>query len=221
MTHPHHHHATRAAWALTTARRHLDTAVAVETADRRDEARVWAAAGNLQAWRPIPGPTGRGGHGDPSGRTVVEFLEPEVRDGQLGRLATRTTATLAWLAAALTLPTTGDPLPTLTAAVPTLRPSTARELSLWLDEADERIRRRLALEPDRELLVGLACPRCSARQLWLHTSGPTYTRTVTCEAGTDGCLCTGPDCTCRMAVRAAGVRHIWPASAWPTTRRAA
>ncbi|MFI2663718.1 hypothetical protein [Micromonospora carbonacea] len=206
VTHPHHHHATRAAQALTVARRHLDDAVARETADRRDEARIVAAASSLQAWRPIPGPTGRGGHGDPAGRTVVDFLEPEVRDGQLGRLAGRTTATLTWLAGALALPTAGDPLPALAAAVPTLRPSTARHLARWLDEADQQIRDRLALDDDGTPIPGLRCPRCARRQLTAHTTGPRPTWTVTC---TPTCLCVGPDCPCTMPTRVVDVAHIW------------
>ncbi|WFE41939.1 hypothetical protein [Micromonospora sp. WMMD998] len=219
MTHPHQHHATRAAQNLTTARHQLDAAVTREAAERRAEARITAAASAIQAWRPIPGPTGKGSHGDPASRAAVGTLEPDVRDGRLARLATSTTDTLTWLTRRLHLHAADDPLTTLTHAIPDLQPATAAHLWRWLDEADTRIRDTLQLKPNRELLVGLACPRCSARQLWLHTDGPTYTRTVTCEAGADGCLCIGDDCTCHMDIRAAGVRHIWPASAWPTTPR--
>ncbi|MEV4271949.1 hypothetical protein [Micromonospora aurantiaca (nom. illeg.)] len=217
--HPHQLHATRAAQALVDARRQLDAAVTREAAERRAEARITAAASAIQAWRPIPGPTGKGSHGDPASRAAVGTLEPDVRDGRLARLAASTTATLTWLADRLHLQAATDPLTALAHAVPDLQPATSRELARWLDEADTRIRDTLQLKPNRELLVGLACPRCSARQLWLHTDGPTYTRTVTCEAGADGCLCIGDDCTCHMTTRAAGVRHIWPASAWPTTPR--
>lgn len=222
--HPHLLHATRAAQNLTVARHQLAAAVTREAAERRAEARITAAASAIQAWRPIPGPTGKGSHGDPASRAAVGTLEPDVRDGRLARLQTSTTDTLTWLAENLDhrSPEASfgmDPLARIQTLTTRLRPSTARELALWLDEADHRIRDTLQLKPNREHLVGLACPRCSARQLWLHTDGPTYTRTVTCEAGADGCLCIGDNCTCHMTIRAAGVRHIWPASAWPTTPR--
>ncbi|MBM0275111.1 hypothetical protein [Micromonospora tarensis] len=205
MTNPHNHHATRAAWSLAAARTHLDNAVTNERDTRRAEARTIAAAGAIQAWRPMPGPSGQGGHGDLVGRTAVSTLEPEYRDGHLARLATSTTATLAWLAAALRLPA-GDPGQQLAHAAPTLRPTTAREITLWLDEADTRIRDALGRDPDGHPLAGVRCPRCARRQLVAHTTGPRTTWTVTC---TTSCVCTGPDCPCTMPVRLADVAHIW------------
>ncbi|MFI6819739.1 hypothetical protein ACIBJE_02155 [Micromonospora sp. NPDC050187] len=204
--HPHQLHATRAAWSLTHARRRLNDAVAQEAAERRAEARVVAAASSLQAWRPIPGPSGRGGHGDPAGRAVVDTLEPDVRDGRLARFAATTTQTLAWLADALRLPATSDPIHALGDAVPALRPTTCRELTLWLDEADTRIRDRLHLDPDGTDLPGRRCPRCARRQLTAHTTGPRSTWTVTCAPT---CLCIGDDCPCGMDIRALDVPHVW------------
>lgn len=206
MTHPDQLHATRAAQALADTRRHLAQAVAREADERRAEARVIAAAGSLQAWRPIPGPTGRGGHGDPASRAAVGTLEPEVRDGRLARLQTATTATLAWLAHRLQLAAAGDPLPALAAAIPGLRPATSRELTRWLDEADQQIRERLHLDPDGQPLPGLRCPRCARRQLLAHTTGPRTTWTITC---TPTCVCAGDTCPCRMPIRLADAPHIW------------
>ncbi|MFI7072066.1 hypothetical protein [Micromonospora sediminicola] len=204
--HPHQHHATRAAQNLTHSRHHLDTAVTREAAERRAEARITAAASAIQAWRPIPGPTGKGGHGDPASRAAVGTLEPEVRDGRLARLAASTTATLTWLAGRLHLQAAGDPLDALTRAVPSLRPATSRELARWLDEADQHIRQALHLDPPGQPIPGVRCPRCARRQLQAHTTGPRPSWTVTCVPE---CVCIGPDCPCGMAQPTAGVPHIW------------
>ncbi|SCL32040.1 hypothetical protein GA0070616_4378 [Micromonospora nigra] len=204
--HPHHLHATRAATTLATTRRHLDQAVDDEYLDRRQEARTIAAAASLQAWRPIPGPSGKGGHGDPSGRSAVDQLEPEVRAGRLARLAASTTATLTWLTTALSITITGDPLPALTAAIPILRPATSRELTLWLDEADQQIRDRLGLDPAGVDLPRVRCPRCARRALTAHTLGSRHTWTIVC---TTNCVCLGPTCPCQMPIRTIGVRHVW------------
>lgn len=206
MTHPHQHHATRAAQHLTDSRRHLDQAVTRETAERRAEARITAAASAIQAWRPIPGPTGKGGHGDPASRAAVGTLEPDVRDGRLARLAASTTATLTWLADRLHLQAATDPLTALARAVPNLQPATSRELARWLDEADHHIRQTLHLDPPGQPVPGIRCPRCARRQLTAHTTGPRPTWTITC---TSDCVCIGPDCPCTMATTAAGVPHIW------------
>ncbi|MEU4367536.1 hypothetical protein [Micromonospora chersina] len=203
---PHHLHATRAAQALDYARDRLAEAVYREMAERYREARTIAAASAIQAWRPVIGPGGIGGHGDPSSRAAVASVEPEVRDGRLRRLQASTTATLAWLADAIRLPPAGDPLPPLGRAIPRLPPAACRELTLWLDEADHRIREVLHLDPDGQLLPGRRCPRCGRRQLTAHAFGPRHTWTVTC---TPTCLCIGDDCPCGMASRLAGVRHVW------------
>ncbi|QLQ37974.1 hypothetical protein [Micromonospora robiginosa] len=206
MNHPHQLHATRAAQNLTDARRHLDSAVTSEHAARLNDARITAAASAIQAWRPIPGPTGKGGHGDPASRAAVGTLEPEVRDGRLARLAASTTSTLTWLADRLHLQAAGDPLDALTAAIPTLRPATCRELTRWLDDADQQIREVLHLDPAGQPIPGIRCPRCARRQLTSHTTGPRPTWTVTC---TGDCVCIGPDCPCTTAQPTAGVPHIW------------
>ncbi|MGW3608957.1 hypothetical protein ACWD6N_03560 [Micromonospora sp. NPDC005163] len=206
MTHPHQLHATRAAGSLAAARTRLDQAVTDEWLARRREAKVIAAAGAIQAWRPMSGPSGQGGHGDLVGRTAVSTLEPEVRDGHLARLAASTTATLAWLADALRLTLAGDPLYALADAAPTLRPSTAAHLTRWLDEADQRIRDTLHLDPDGTALPGRRCPRCARRQLTAHTTGPRTAWTVTC---TPTCRCVGDTCPCTMPIRATDVPHVW------------
>ncbi|MEU4590014.1 hypothetical protein [Micromonospora aurantiaca (nom. illeg.)] len=209
--HPHQHHATRAAQALTTARQRLDQAVTREAAERRAEARITAAASAIQAWRPIPGPTGKGGHGDPASRAAVGTLEPDVRDGRLARLAASTTATLTWLADNLDRRSPEasfgmDPLARIQALTTRLRPSTARELARWLDEADHHIRQTLHLDPPGQPIPGIRCPRCARRQLTAHTHGPRPTWTITC---TSDCVCIGPACPCTMTTTTAGVPHIW------------
>lgn len=203
MTHPHHLHATRAAWALHHARTHLDRAVARDTADRQAEARTVAAASAIQAWRPVIG-RGGGGHGDPASRAAVSTLEPDVRDGRLGHLAASTTSTLVWLADRLHLTHPGDPLTALTDAIPGLRPATCHHLWRWLDEADQRIRDRLGLDPHGRPLIGARCPRCARRQLVDHPEA----RAVTC---TPECVCAGDTCPCQMPTPTTGAPHIWPA----------
>ncbi|MEV4197030.1 hypothetical protein [Micromonospora globbae] len=209
MTHPHQLHALRAAWTLHATRQHLDRAVAREAAERRAEARIIAAAAAIQAWRPIPGPAARGVHGDPASRAAVNVLEPEWRDGQLARLAGRTADLLRWLARNTDPRPDQDhpePLHHLQRVATRLGPAGAWHLARWLDEADQRIRDTLHLDPPGTPLPGLRCPRCARRQLHAHTTGPRSSWTITC---TPTCTCAGDTCPCRMPIRLADVPHVW------------
>ena len=206
MSHPHQLHATRAAHALADARYRLDTAVTRERAERRAEARITAAASAIQAWRPNPGPTGKGGHGDPASRAAVNHLEPEWRDGHLARLAASIDGTLHWLAASTTRRGYDDPLAHLQALARRIGPTGAHHLWRWLDEADQRIREQLHLDPDGQPLPGIRCPRCARRQLVAHTTGPRRTWTVTCVPE---CVCAGAGCPCGMTQPAASAPHVW------------
>ena len=210
--HPHQLHAHAAAWNLRAARAALATAVERETAQRRADAAATAAARNIQAWRPQPG-RAQGGHGDPTGGTIagVDYAwRGDLRPSRLARLASRTDETLFWLARELHL--TGEPLTALTAAALNLPAPAAREVWLWLGEADRRIRRALQLDPAETPVPGNpACPACGLQLLHHLTAVPG--RLVVCRA--EVCLCAGDTCPCRMPIREAGVTHIW--AALPTT----
>lgn len=208
--HPDQLHALAAAWSLRAARGLLAAEVAGEWAERKAEASFAAAAGGLQAWRPMIGRAGGGGHGDPTGRTTVSALEP--RAGRLARLAESVTATLLWLVDRLQVRLAApDPLYRLRRAVSELRPSTAEQLQLWLAEADTRIREALHVPPADRPVPGLGCPSCGVRQL-VDLGTPRVVAPVeqlpgvVCRAG---CRCAGESCTCRMPVRQAGAVHIW------------
>ena len=123
-------------------------------------------------------------------------------------MAARTIGTLQWLTDQLDLARDGaDPLPLLLAGIPGLGPSTAAMLRRWLVEADQRIRTALGLGLDRYRIAGVPCPGCQLRRLELQTSCPDRAQwTVVCAAT---CVCRGVDCSCRMPVLVAGVKHIW------------
>lgn len=83
---------------------------------------------------PVWGGPGRsiGTHSDPVGGVIVSSVSPWLR------LRLRwTTDTLAWLAGRLGL--TGEPLGALAYAIPRLRVSVCVELTLWLDDLNERV----------------------------------------------------------------------------------
>lgn len=201
--HPRQLHATIAAWSLLQARQHLAQAVAWEIAQRRQDANALAVAAPLQAWRPVVG-LAKGGHGDPVSRalgTITAAVTPPV----LGRLAARIDDTLHWLARSLGL--AGDPLTAITAAVPELEPAGAREVTLWLGEADQRIRRALLLDPAEQLVPGAECPACSTRMLYAQVAAPD--RLLVCRA--PSCRCRGEACGCGMEPPVDGLVHVWAA----------
>jgi hypothetical protein len=204
--HPHQLHAVAAAWNLRAARTTLAQVIEQETAQRRADAATTAAARNIQAWRPQPG-RGSGGHGDPVGGTIAGVDHArygDLRPSRLSRLAARTDDTVFWLSRQLSL--TGEPLTALTAAAPHLEPDAAREVWLWLGEADRRIRRALQLDPAEVPVAGNPpCPACRLQLLHVLTAVPDAY--VVCRA--EVCLCAGDDCPCGMPVREAGVVHIW------------
>lgn len=199
MTHPHHHHATRAAWALTTARRRLDDAVECERAQQRADALTTAAARNIQAWRPVVG-RGGGGHGDPVTNTIVGFADAAVRDlrpGRLARLQVHVDQRLHWV-------TRGVPLSRVVDLIPQMSPVGAKRLTTWFDGLDKETRTALDLDPDGTPLPGRRCPRCASRRLTAHTTGPRRSWTVTCT-----CVCGGPSCPCGMTTTVVDLPHIW------------
>jgi hypothetical protein len=211
--HPHQLHATAAAHSLTQARHHLAEAVAQEIAQQRRDALVTAAAANLQAWRPVIGRS-TGGHGDPVGLAVLGGADAAVRPlrpGRLGRLASRVDDTLHWLAHSLSL--AGDPLTAIVAAVPELEPAAAREVWLWLGEADQRIRRALLLGPAEQLVAGAECPACRMRLVHVQTAAPE--RPLVCRA--PECRCRGEACGCGMSAQVEGLVHVWTTPADPAS----
>jgi hypothetical protein len=199
--HPHQLHATIAAHNLTQARHHLAEAVTWEIRQRRQDAHALAVAAPIQAWRPVVG-RGRGGHGDPVSLAVDAGATAPARP-VLDRLAQRVDDTVHWLARSLSL--AGAPLAAITAAVPELTPAAAREVWLWLGEADQRVRRALLLPAAEELMPGRECPACRLRLVHAQVAVPG--RPVVCRA--EGCRCRGEGCGCGMSVLVEGLAHVW------------
>ncbi len=193
MTHPHNLHAEAALWSYRRAAAELAKAVNNTALEAPDGLRSTTYGTRHPAT----------GHGDP----VLTLIITGRPVDHLGRLAESATSTLAWLAQH-TAPGPGDPAARLTAAIPTLPPSTAAHIAQWAVEADQRIRRELALPPDEQPLPGNPrCPSCRQRLLRVHTAAPDPTAwTATCGAY---CACLGNQCRCGMPTRVAGVEHIW------------
>ncbi len=144
----------------------------------------------------------RGGHGDLVGHAVDAGAAAPTAP-VLGRLAQRVDDTVHWLARSLGL--AGAPLAALTAAAPELEPPAAREVWLWLGEADQRIRRALLLPAAEELVRGVACPACGTRLLHAQVLAPG--RPVVCRA--EACLCAGEGCGCGASALVEGLVHVW------------
>lgn len=217
MTHPHQLHAHAAAWSLRTARQRLLVAAAI----RAREDAIASTEGDDGLRSQTFGQRSALGHiGDPTADAALTGHRPTTRPNPYLQLAERVTSTLAWLAGKLGVTGTTDPLVRLTAAVPTLRPSTAGELHRWLAGEDARLRAALGMEPDRRPIPGAPpCPACGMRLLRTQTSAPDRSAwTVVCTS--TSCRCAGLTCTCDMPIRAAGVAHIWAtAEACASTRR--
>lgn len=211
--HPDQLQALASAWSLRSALAELGTAAAYERSGLLATARSRSLASRLQAWEPnaVGGSGGGGGHGDPTARVALDAADPFARPGRLARLGESVADTLYWLVGKLGLRTLVEPLPELRRGVLLMRPSTAVQLRLWLDEADTRIREAVQLPPTDRPVPGLACPSCGVRQL-VDLGAPRVIAPaeplpgVACRAG---CRCAGESCTCRMPVRPAGAEHIW------------
>lgn len=207
--HPHQLHATIAAHNLAQARIRLAGAVWAERDQQRRDALTTAASTSLQAWRPAIG-RAHGGHGDPVGLAVLagdHAATRPLRPGRYARLQTSVNATLDWLARTLRLPTVEPALPALMAALPGLDAATAREVWLWLGEADARVRAALGMGAGEELVPGAACPACGVRLLHAQVLAPA--RLVVCRA--EACRCAGEGCGCGMTALVAGLVHVWAA----------
>lgn len=100
----------------------------------------------LRSWAPSTGRSSLGGHGDPIGTAIASSVSYRA-----ARRKRWTLETLVWLAARLCLD--GPPLDALEAVIPRLRPSTAEQLRLWLNELDERVRATLD-RPEENSLHG-------------------------------------------------------------------
>jgi hypothetical protein len=191
VIHPHQLHASAAAWSLTQALPALAAAVRLEETDRH------TAPGPIKAWAPSIG-GGGSGHGDPIGWAA---LDHDPGPGRYARLARSVNTTLAWLAGRLRL--AGEPIAALAAGIPSLRPSTAHQLTRWLRELDGRVRVELHLADERKPVDGAECQACGVRLLY-RWPGP---QLLVCM--NNSCVCAGNACPCRMLIRAAGVAHIW------------
>lgn len=150
MTHPHQLHAQAAIHSLRAARAALDVQTVIVQRER-GLALVEAPDGlRSQIYGNRRGAGGR--PGDPTASAAIngtaESTSSRRLTARVERLAASCTATLAWLATKLGVAGDGDPLDRLAAAVPKLRPSTAEQLTLWVADEDQRIRRALGLPAD-------------------------------------------------------------------------
>lgn len=199
MTHPIRLHALAALWSLRAAGGHLAQAA-------YDEAHDIAAEVNDGLRSPQYGSRGSGGHSDPTASALLAGVRPN----RAAQMLARTTQTVSWLANRLEAPGSGNTYDRLLAVLPTLRLAAAVDLHHWLTEEDDKIRLRLDLAPDRQPQVGVACPSCAVRQMYVLTSAPSRIYwAVICDAG---CTCQGEGCTCGMPVKFMGVQHIWAAT---------
>jgi len=128
------------------------------------------------------------------------------------RLMETTAGTVRWLGDALLVggaePRTLTTLIRLQTVVPRRRVDQVTDLTRWIGEADRKIRTALQAGDDHQLLTGATCPACGVRRIAVRTSAPDVdARPYVCEA--ESCVCAGEGCPCGMAVRPAGVRHIW------------
>ncbi|XTZ17063.1 hypothetical protein ACQSSU_06700 [Micromonospora echinospora] len=201
MHSPHHHHATRVAWALHTALARLTELVAIETRRRGDH--YLAAADRLRS--PVYGVRHTtGDHADPvSG--ILTAPQPSGHTSGWVELSRRATDRLEWIARQFRAEPGRAALDAIHHRIPHLLPGTAALLHRHLADEDAWIRTACRLEPAGMPLVGVPCPRCSVRGLTVHTDGPQDAWTVTCT-----CLCVGQGCTCQMDGAVEGVQHIWP-----------
>lgn len=211
---PQHLHAAANLWSLEAVWPELIRAVHnAQNADGVD-------LGTVQAWRPGSGRL-RGAHGD-------AVLEAVIRNGgsegePYWERAERTAQTVGWVAAtvlAQVLPervvNTVHPNPAgvlrmlddLLAATPTLRPTSALNLALWIGAEDRAVRKLLREPADHAPLSGLRCPYCdTAGSLAMRSSARWLSdRPVICTAG---CTCDGPGCPCGMSAGVEGLPHIW------------
>ncbi|MFD0816822.1 hypothetical protein ACFQ0D_00470, partial [Micromonospora zhanjiangensis] len=128
-------------------------------------------------------------------------------------LAAQSDRRLRWLADQLPVATVGpDAWWRIVTALLRLRPARAAAIHRHLADEDAWLRDALGLDADRQRLPGdPECPACRTRRLYAQTaaSDPALW-TVVCAL--PGCRCSGTDCPCGMAVRVAGVAHIWPRS---------
>ncbi|MET7395604.1 hypothetical protein ABZS66_19150 [Dactylosporangium sp. NPDC005572] len=85
-----------------------------------------------------------GGHGDPTAGVLIGGVaRAERQSARAEHLTGSVTDTLRWIVRRLQLPTAGNPLDSIEAALPTLQPATCAELTLWLVGEDGRIRAHL------------------------------------------------------------------------------
>jgi hypothetical protein len=211
---PHHHHATRLAWALHTALGRLRELTALEARQRVDE--HLAAADGLRS--PLYGVRhATGDHADPVSGTLT-LPDATGRVIRWADLWQRATDRLEWIAGQIG-PASGWTVGLMTASghydvlfrihigIPRLSPSTAAVLARHLADEDRWIRDAVRMPPAGQPLAGVPCPRCDTRQLTVHTDGPQDAWTVTCT-----CVCVGQGCRCQMPGAVEGVQHIWPRS---------
>lgn len=158
-------------------------------------ARSWpalrAAAGNVTIAASdglrstVYGRTSSGGPSDGGILRAVEAGADEAAHWQhrLDRVADHAVQAY-WIARSTTPGLRGRPLTTIARALPAASPSSARDIAGLLAGADRAARLALTLPPEREQLVGVACPVCDTRLLQVHTSSPHRAAwTVVCGAG--------------------------------------
>ncbi|MBM0275344.1 hypothetical protein [Micromonospora tarensis] len=203
MTHPHHLHATAAAWSLQAARGRLADYAADEAAHIAAEALEVPSVLRSTVYG---GRHASGGHSDPTVGMLAVADRPDRRN-RWAEMAERCTGKLCWLVGQLpgTIDT-ADPIAVILSRIPQLQPGTARTVAQHLADEDAWVRQALGVRPDRAHLDGVDCPHCGERQLVVQTAGPVDAWTVVCATGRP---CTGQGCPCGMPGAVEGVAHIW------------
>lgn len=211
MTHPHLLHLRASSWSLNAARGALHVRAGEEAEQIAAEHSLGVDDGLRST---VFGQrAGAGGHGDPVA-TVALAGSREPRPNRYAHLADSVTDTLLWLARSVDAPNAPDPLLRLMSA--DLPPGTARTVTKWLTEADQRIRTLLPeLRPHLAPLDALAapsppCPSCRMVTLYVQTAAPSHLWTIVCRAE---CVCSGAGCRCGMPIKVEGVAHIWDRNA--------
>lgn len=126
MLHPHQQ-------AAATALNELQAALNALRNRMQRERYGWTVVDDgLRSWAPGIGGGGGSGHGDPIGAAIAGSVSTRA-----ARRARWTADTLTWLCRRLQL--SGDPLNALEVAIPRLCPSTAGQLTLWLEELHGRV----------------------------------------------------------------------------------
>ncbi|MFU8850651.1 hypothetical protein ACNAW0_06665 [Micromonospora sp. SL1-18] len=146
--------------------------------------------------------------------TLTRPIITRMMSSPLSDLARRSGGLYAPQAAAMLRIDHPQPLGRIIEMIPGTLPGTAAVLARHLADEDALLRRPdwLNLPPGRQPLVGMPCPACAERGLYVQTAGPESVWTaVVCDCPCKGVSDTGGNgCPCGMPGAVEGVTPIWP-----------